>query len=69
MTRTPQRLGKQIAAHAIGFHGRSYAGAAALPSVTGLIAQYVGLSFVAATFLVMAAALFLFHELLLTTSA
>ncbi|HYG36659.1 MAG TPA: MFS transporter, partial [Clostridia bacterium] len=63
MTRTPQRLGKQIAAHAIGFQvGAAMIGAAALPSLTGLIAQYFGLSLVGLTILAMAVVLVVLHE-------
>jgi fucose permease len=70
MTRTPQRLGKEIAAHAIGFQvGAAMLGAAALPSLTGLVAQHIGLNFVAATLLVMAVGVFLLHELVVVTTA
>jgi fucose permease len=70
MTRTPQRLGKEIASHAIGFQvGAAMLGAAALPSLTGLVAQHMGLNFVAATLLVMAAGVFLLHELVIVTTA
>lgn len=66
MTRTPQRLGKQIATHAIGFQvGAAMLGAAALPSLTGIIAQHAGLSFVAATIFGMATTLILLHEIVL----
>ena len=69
MTRTPQRLGKEIASHAIGFQvGAAMLGAAALPSVTGLVAQHFGLNFVAATLLMMAAGVFLLHELVVVTA-
>ncbi len=66
MTRTPQRLGKELAAHAIGFQvGAAMIGAAVLPSLCGFIAQGVGLRFVPATLFVMAIALFALHEFLL----
>jgi fucose permease len=66
MTRTPQRLGKQTAAHAIGFQvGAAMLGAAALPSATGFIAQHGGLNLVPGTIFVMALALFLLHEVVL----
>ena len=69
MTRTPQRLGRPIAAHAIGFQvGAAMLGAAALPSATGWIAQHAGLHWVAATMLAMAAALFLLHEVVVFTT-
>lgn len=70
MTRTPQRFGKQIAAHAIGFQvGAAMLGAAAIPSLCGLIAQYGSLNAVAPAILALAAVLFLLHELLLFTTA
>lgn len=66
MTRTPQRLGKARAAHAIGFQvSFAMIGAAALPSVCGWLAQHSGLEVVAVAALVMAAALLVLHELLL----
>ncbi|MGV3773813.1 MAG: MFS transporter [Verrucomicrobiales bacterium] len=69
MTRTPQRLGKEMAAHAIGFQvGAAMLGAAALPSLSGFVAQHVGLSYVAITTLSMAIALFLLHEVLLLST-
>jgi fucose permease len=64
MTRTPQRVGKETAAHAIGFQvGAAMLGAAALPSFAGCVAQKAGLQFVPVTLLSMAALLFLLHEL------
>ena len=66
MTRTPQRLGPAIAAHAIGFQvGAAMLGAAALPSITGWIAQNASLSLVPGTLLVFACVLVLLHEFLL----
>jgi MFS family permease len=66
MTRTPQRLGKALAAHAIGFQvSAAMLGAAALPSFLGLIAQRVGLNAVAHSALIMTISLFLLHEGLL----
>ncbi len=63
MSRTPQRLGKQLAAHAIGFQvGAAMLGSAAMPSSIGLIAQYAGLSMAATAIFVMAVALFVLHE-------
>lgn len=66
MTRTPQRLGTARAAHAIGFQvSAAMIGAAALPSVSGLLAQRLGLEVVPVAAVVMAAALFALHEGLL----
>ncbi|MFO1497998.1 MAG: hypothetical protein U1G07_06325 [Verrucomicrobiota bacterium] len=66
MTRTPQRLGKGIAAHAIGFQvSAAMLGAAALPSLCAIVAQYAGVSFVAPAILAMAATLFALHEVVL----
>jgi fucose permease len=66
MTRTPQRLGKAIAAHAIGFQvSAAMLGAAALPSLSGVLAQRVGLHAVAGAAVGMATVLFLLHESLL----
>jgi fucose permease len=63
MTRTPQRLGKALAAHAIGFQvSAAMLGAASLPSLSGLFAQRLGLNSVTTATVVMAAALFLLHE-------
>ena len=70
MTRTPQRFGKQIAAHAIGFQvGAAMLGAAAIPSLCGLVAQYGSLDAVALAILILAAVLLLLHELLLFATA
>jgi fucose permease len=70
MTRTPQRLGREMAAHAIGFQvGAAMLGAAILPSLCGLVAQYAGLNFVAPMLLALAIALFLLHEFLLRATA
>lgn len=69
MTRTPQRFGQSVAAHAIGFQvGAAMLGAAALPSVIGFIAQNVGLNSVPAGLYILAIALFSLHELVLFTS-
>jgi hypothetical protein len=58
-----------MAAHAIGFQvGAAMLGAAALPSLTGFIAQNGALSLVPLTLFLFAAALLLLHELLLRTS-
>jgi fucose permease len=63
MTRTPQRLGKQVAAHAIGFQvAAAMIGVAVLPSATGLVAQYLGLSYAGVAVLALAVLLFALHE-------
>ena len=66
MTRTPQRLGKAIAAHAIGFQvGAAMIGAAAIPSLTGAVAQNIGLGAVPVTLAAVALLLLLAHETVL----
>lgn len=66
MTRTPQRLGKARAAHAIGFQvSAAMVGAAVLPSTCGWLAQSRGLEMVTVATVAMAGALLLIHEALL----
>lgn len=66
MTRTPQRLGKARAAHAIGFQvSAAMIGAALFPSICGWLAQRSGLEVVAAVALGMGATLLVLHEVLL----
>lgn len=66
MTRTPQRLGKARAAHAIGFQvSAAMVGAAVLPSTCGWLAQSRGLEAVTMTTAAMAASLLVIHEVLL----
>lgn len=66
MTRTPQRLGRALSAHAIGFQvSAAMLGAAALPSLSGFLAQRSGLETVAVAAVLMAAAVWLLHEWLL----
>jgi fucose permease len=66
MTRTPQRLGRAQAAHAIGFQvSAAMLGAATLPSLTGVAAQTMGLEAIGRCDLAIAAAIFVMHELLL----
>ncbi|WP_395735446.1 MFS transporter [Prosthecobacter sp.] len=66
MTRTPQRLGKARAAHAIGFQvSAAMIGAALFPSVCGWLAQSRGLEAVTLATVAMSAALLLIHEALL----
>lgn len=70
MTRTPQRLGKALAAHAIGFQvSTAMLGAAALPSLSGFVAQRSGLETVAVATVVMAAVVWALHEWLLRLGA
>ncbi len=65
MTQTPQRLGKESAAHAIGFQvGAAMLGAAVVPSVCSLIGQHLGLAMVPPTILGSAFLLYLLHDLL-----
>lgn len=69
MTRTPQRLGRAQAAHAIGFQvSAAMLGSAALPSLTGVAAEQMGLEAIGVCDLGIAAAIFLTHELLLRRS-
>jgi fucose permease len=63
MTRTPQRLGTALSAHAIGFQvGAAMIGAAAVPGALGLIAGGVGLEAVPVGAAVLACLLWLLHE-------
>lgn len=69
MMRTPQRLGPSLAAHAIGFQvSAATLGAAALPSLSGLMAEHIGLEIVAAGAVGMALVVVLLHERLLATA-
>ncbi len=66
MTRTPQRLGKALAAHAIGFQvSAAMIGVAALPSLCGVLAQWLGLEMVARAAVGMAVVVLALHEALL----
>lgn len=69
MTRTPQRLGSKMAAHAIGYQvSAGISGAAALPSLTGFLAQRFGLEVIAGAVIVLAAVVLALHERLLRIS-
>ncbi len=69
MTRTPQRLGSALATHAIGFQvGAAMLGAAALPSLAGVLAQHRGAEAAAIVALVLAVVLLLIHEGILAKS-
>jgi fucose permease len=66
MTQTPRRLGKAMAAHAIGFQvSGAMIGVACLPSVSGMLAQRFGLELVPLAAVGMAAAVLVLHEGLL----
>jgi fucose permease len=63
MTRTPQRLGTALSAHAVGFQvGAAMIGAAAVPGALGLIAGGSGLEAVPVGTVVLAGVLWLLHE-------
>jgi len=63
MTRTPQRLGPALSAHAVGFQvGAAMVGAAAVPGALGLIADRSGLEAVPVGTVVLAGVLWLLHE-------
>lgn len=66
MTRTPQRLGTALSAHAIGFQvGAAMIGAAAVPGALGLIAGNSTLEAIALGTAILAASLWVLHEVLL----
>lgn len=63
MTQTPGRVGKALSGHAVGFQvSAAMIGAAALPSVCGLLAQNVGLGTVPFAAVAMALVLLVLHE-------
>jgi fucose permease len=63
MTRTPQRLGLAVSAHAVGFSvGAAMIGAAAVPAALGLIASGAGLGAVPVAAALLAALVWLLHE-------
>ena len=65
MTRTPQRLGPAVAAHAVGFQvGAAMVGAAVIPAALGLVAGRAGLGAVPAGAVAAAGLVWLLHELL-----
>jgi fucose permease len=66
MSRTPERVGTAVAAHAVGFQvSAGMLGAAVVPSLAGLCAESFGLEAVAVVAAILAGALFAAHELLL----
>lgn len=70
MSKTPQRLGTTLSAHAIGFQvSAAMLGAAALPSLSGALAQGAGLESITVAAAVMAFSAFLLHETLLSRDA
>jgi fucose permease len=69
MTRTPQRLGTALSAHAVGFQvGAAMIGAAAIPGALGLIASGVGLTAIPVGALILAVLLWAIHEGLIRRS-
>jgi fucose permease len=63
MSRTPQRLGRDLSAHAIGFQvGAAMIGAAAVPATLGVIAGLTNLAAVSLGTVVIAVVLWLLHE-------
>lgn len=69
MTRTPQRLGRAQAAHAVGFQvSAAMLGSAVLPTLTGVAAEQMGLEAIGICDLAIAGGIFLTHELLLARS-
>ncbi len=65
MTRTPQRLGPALSAHAIGFQvGAAMIGAAAIPAALGLVAGNVGLDAVPIGVTAAAVLVWFLHEAL-----
>jgi fucose permease len=65
MTRTPQRLGAELSAHAVGFQvAAAMIGAAAVPGALGLIAGATDLGAVPVGAAALAGVLFLLHEML-----
>jgi len=70
MARTPERLGKDFAVHAVGFQvSGSMIGAALVPSAAGLLVERVGLESVGPFCVFLAVLLFTVHEWLLVASA
>jgi fucose permease len=66
MTRTPERLGTALSAHAVGFQvGAAMIGAAAIPALLGLVAGRRGLEAVPIGAVVLAGILWLLHECLI----
>ena len=67
MSRTPKRLGSDIATHAVGFQvGAAMIGAAAIPGGLGVLAGLAGLESIPIGSVLLFCLLFLLHESLLT---
>lgn len=63
MTRTPQRLGKAVSSHAVGFQvAGAMVGAAVIPATLGVLAGQLGLSAVPIGAVVVAVAVWVLHE-------
>ena len=63
MTRTPQRLGAALSAHAVGFQvGAAMIGAAAVPATLGMVAGGVGLEAIPIGAVILSGLLWLLHE-------
>jgi fucose permease len=63
MTRTPQRLGTALSAHAVGFQvGAAMIGAAAVPGALGVIAGAIGLEAIPVGTVILAVLLWFLHE-------
>lgn len=66
MTRTPQRLGSELATHAIGFQvGAAMIGAAAVPGIVGIGVELQGLWIVGGAAVALACVLWVLHEILI----
>jgi fucose permease len=69
MARTPARVGAGVARHAVGFQvSAATLGSSLVPAVVGICVARLGLGAISAVALVMAAALFIVHELLLRST-
>jgi fucose permease len=69
MSRTPQRLGQQTAAHAIGFQiAAATLGAATIPGITGVAIERLGVDIIATAAVCVAVCLMVVHESLLMTT-
>lgn len=70
MSRTPGRLGEEVAAHAVGFQvSAAMLGSAVVPSIAGLLATDHGLEVVGTVAVVTSAALLVLHEVLFRLSS
>ncbi len=70
MTRTPQRLGAALSAHAVGFQvGAAMIGAAVVPGALGLVAGAAGLEAIAVGVVALTGVLWVLHEWLVRRPA